>query len=639
MLIEMQPLLTLIDFQSAFLTVPGLEPSVGQVVDRAASLLRGCRELRIPVAHIRTATPSGLEVPRLKAGSGSKPQLGSAGYQPPEELVESTGEHVIHKTGYSGLRDTDFDNLLQQSEVDTLIVTGVYLHACVRQTVLDARTAGFQVWVAQDAVASDDPVHAAMTRHHLEGRGVRFAPVARLLKWLDDGASPSGPPEQLAIVDEAVSRATQFARKWRVSERGTRIDLVRTLVDRLNMSKARLARLITDELGKPICFAGSEVQRTGEMLSVIIGHFETQRDTTESRDTTLRRRPLGTIAVITPFNNAVYLALGKIIPAIIHGNTVVWKPAPEALAVSRFVMDLLNESKWPQGLVSILEGDASVGQTLMDDPRIDSITVTGSSSAGFSAQVAAARRRVPLQAELGGNNAAIIWHDATIATAAEQIAAGAFEMAGQRCTANRRAIVHQDILGPFLDRLTEATRALFTGSPTHPDTRVGPLVNSDRQQCVARMVSRAKPYASACFVPHDELPTDDRNDNDRWYPPTILCCDDPTLEIVQEETFGPVLVVQMASDWRQAMALCNGVRQGLAAAIFTNSEDTARRFLDEACAGILKVNQSTADAAIDIPFGGWKASGVGPPEHGLFDIEFFTRPQTVYGHNFETLGQ
>ena len=114
-------------------------------------------------------------------------------------------------------------------------------------------------------------------------------------------------------------------------------------------------------------------------------------------------------------------------------------------------------------------------------------------------------------------------------------------------------------------------------------------------------------------------------------PPTILDCARPQHEIVQEETFGPVLVVQPARRWHDAIKLCNGVRQGLAAAVFTRSVEVANRFLDEAHAGILKRNRSTADAAVDAPFGGWKASGVGPPEHGPFDLEFFTRPQTVYG--------
>ena len=160
------------------------------------------------------------------------------------------------------------------------------------------------------------------------------------------------------------------------------------------------------------------------MLSAIIGRLAIERETQAAAGVTLRRRPHGTIAVITPFNNPVYLALGKIAPAILHGNTVVWKPAPETSGVSRCVMRLLRESNWPEGLVSLLEGDRGVGQALLHDPRIDAITITGSSAAGFDAQVAASQRRIPLQAELGGNNAAIVWHDADQGQAAASIARG-----------------------------------------------------------------------------------------------------------------------------------------------------------------------------------------------------------------------
>jgi acyl-CoA reductase-like NAD-dependent aldehyde dehydrogenase len=345
----------------------------------------------------------------------------------------------------------------------------------------------------------------------------------------------------------------------------------------------------------------------------------------------VRRCPHGTIAIITPFNNPLYLPLGKIVPAILYGNTVVWKPAPEASQVSRRLLALLHDAGWPKGLVTLVEGDRRLGQALLDDPRIDAVSITASSAAGFSAQEACARRRIPLQAELGGNNAAIIWDDADLADAARQVASGAFDQAGQRCTANRRVIVHQAIRDPFVELLLAASGTLPWGDPLDENTRIGPLVSPARRGSVAGMVDRASRRCGPPLRPQvGDVPRQVRR-ADAWFPPTILCCDDPQAEIVQEETFGPVLVVQPAGNWREAIELCNGVRQGLAAAVFTRSRDVATRFLDEARAGILKVNRSTADAAVDAPFGGWKASGLGPPEHGAFDLEFFTRPQTVYG--------
>jgi acyl-CoA reductase-like NAD-dependent aldehyde dehydrogenase len=148
---------------------------------------------------------------------------------------------------------------------------------------------------------------------------------------------------------------------------------------------------------------------------------------------------------------------------------------------------------------------------------------------------------------------------------------------------------------------------------------------------VAGAVERAIAEGGKPLLPLGDQPPSVEEHAGKFHPPTILFCDDPACEIVQEETFGPVLVVQPAADWDEAMHLCNGVRQGLAAAVFTTSRDIVRNFLEQARAGILKVNQSTAGAVTGAPFGGWKASGLGPPEHGSYDIEFFARPQTVYG--------
>jgi acyl-CoA reductase-like NAD-dependent aldehyde dehydrogenase len=257
------------------------------------------------------------------------------------------------------------------------------------------------------------------------------------------------------------------------------------------------------------------------------------------------------------------------------------------------------------------------------------VSITGSSIAGYTAQEVCARRRIPLQAELGGNNAAIVWPDADLEHAAREIAEGAFAQAGQRCTANRRVIVHDGCRDELLELLRRETRALAWGDPRRQETKVGPLVSVDERERVARLVARAGPEVEL-IVPHgDEVPGVDGFEG-AWYPPTIACCDDPTHELVREESFGPLLVVQAAADWDQAIGLLNGVPQGLVAALFSSSGELAERFGREARAGVLKLGRSTADAEVDVPFGGWKESGIGPPEHGDFDLDFYTRPQVVY---------
>jgi acyl-CoA reductase-like NAD-dependent aldehyde dehydrogenase/nicotinamidase-related amidase len=628
----MKPLLVLIDLQHDFLRGPGLEPAPGMVVERAARLLRKCREQGIPVIHVRTAVcrQSDDRLRHWRLAGRWICETGTHGYETPAELAALPDEPVIHKAAFSGFAGTRLAVELRTREVDTLIIAGVHLHACVRQTAIDAYQSGLDVWIADDAVASDDAVHAAITRRYLEARAIAFPRVEELVKILSAGEPPPMPPGDDDAIRLVVDLAANRQAAWQATTKDHRLGLVRDLVDRLAGDSMGLTRLIAREIGKPARFARVEVERTGEMLRAIMARA-TSLVAAVSDSVAVRRRPLGTVAIITPFNNPVYLPLGKIVPAILHGNTVVWKPAPEATLVSRRVMAFMKDAGWPEGLVSLLEGGRRQGQALLNDPRIDAVSLTGSSAAGFSAQEACARRRLPLQAELGGNNAAIVWNDADLVDAARQLAAGAFDMAGQRCTANRRVIVHRTIEKPFLELLLAESRALPWGDPRDEHTRIGPLVSVARRDSVAGMVDRAVRECGAPLLPQGrDLPTTGHA-TDVWYPPTILRCDDPGHEIVQEETFGPVLVLQTAGNWSEAIEACNGVRQGLAAAVFTRSQDVALRFLDEARAGILKLNRSTADAAVDVPFGGWKASGIGPPEHGEFDLDFFTRPQTVYG--------
>jgi acyl-CoA reductase-like NAD-dependent aldehyde dehydrogenase len=306
--------------------------------------------------------------------------------------------------------------------------------------------------------------------------------------------------------------------------------------------------------------------------------------------------------------------------------------------ISRRLHQLLHEAGWSLDLVALVEGGAQEAEQIMEDRSVKAVTITGSAVAGTAAQKICGRRGIPLQAELGGNNAAIVWDDADLPEAVRQITAGAFEMAGQRCTANRRVIVADTCRDEFLRLLIDETARLSWGHPLDVQTRVGPLVDPGQRDRVAATVARAIDAGGPGFVPHGRAQPSAEGHDGAWYPPTILCRDEPHHEIVQEETFGPVLVVQTARCWAEAITLCNGVRQGLAAAVFTRSRAIAHRFLEQAEAGILKINQSTADAAVDVPFGGWKASGVGLPEHGVFDREFYTRPQTVYASAGEELG-
>lgn len=616
----MKSLLLLIDLQRDYLASPGLEPPAGTLERRARELVRGCRELGIPVAHLWTSVTRADDrrMPHWRREDRWLCEDGTPGHRPPAGLEPLEGEAVMHKTSFMRAGGLELP-----AGLDRLVVAGVHLHACVRQAVIEAYARdGLEIWVAEDAVASDDPLHAAITHRYLERRAARFLTVDDALAELGGGSNGGGggaAAAAAAAVEPVARRCAGVLDDWRRREPAERVEPLRRLADLLDPQE--LGRAMAEAIGKPVRYGVAEVERTAQMLRAV-ARRAVARDPTEPADgAQVHRRPLGVVGCITPWNSPVYISLGKIAPALAHGNAVLWKPAPAASEISSGLMSLLERAGLPAGLVGLVSGGRRAAEAVIGDPMVAAVTLTGSARAGFAAQEACARRHIPLQAELGGNNAALVWLDADLDHAASQIAEGAFGQAGQRCTANRRVVVHRDCREELIEALTRATAALAWGDPADPATVVGPLVDDRERARVADLVARA----GQAIVPHEgPAPAG------AFLAPAIVPCDDPSHEIVRHESFGPVLVVQGATDWDHAMELVNGVPHGLAAALFSAAPEPLERFPREALAGIVKLNRSTADAGVDVPFGGWRASGIGPPEHGEFDSHFYTRPQAVY---------
>ncbi|WP_166442819.1 aldehyde dehydrogenase family protein [Phragmitibacter flavus] len=624
-------MLVLVDLQNDFLGRADLRPAAGVIIERAGFLLNAYRHHAMPVIHVRTTVTKDPDnrMAHWRRDDRWTCVEGSDGHSPPPSLREIEGEKLLHKQGFAAPRLVEEARAHASSKV---LIAGVMTHACVRQAVLDFFQAGYEVFVAEDATGSDDPLHVASTRRFFEERGVHFAPSATLAARLLEGKPPGGRMTDKPTLRTLSSDASDFAREWRRTDLAHRTGLAMRLVQPLRERAEALARQMAVEIGKPVHFGQMEVLRSAEMIEAIARRFVHLETPAENAVIKVRRKPHGVVAIITPWNNPVYIPLGKIIPAILAGNTVLWKPAPEAASIAREIMALTRQCGWPPALLQVVEGDAHAGRALLSQPEIGAVTITASSGAGYEVAEVCARRHLPFQAELGGNNAAIVWRDADLNLAAEKIAAGAFEMTGQRCTANRRVIVHESIMEELMRLLIEKAAAMSWGDPLDPNTRIGPMVSATQRDRVDLLVQRAIREGCSTFYPLGQQPfiTSDFTGSHSWLAPVVIICPDPGLEIVQEETFGPVLVVQTARDWEHALALCNGVSQGLAAALFSTSADLIRSFLDEAQAGILKINASTSDAMVDVPFGGWKASGSGPPEHGSHDLDFFTRIQTVY---------
>ena len=647
----MKPVLLLVDLQNDFLRVGDLEPHPGSIVAATADLLNVCRTSAVPIIHVwSTVNKSGdNRMPHRKKNDDWTCLEDSAGHACPDSLRPHKKEPIIDKTFFSAFSTRQLDLVLHDLRADALIIAGVHLHACVRATALDAYARGYSVIVVEDSTASNDPLHAAITKRYLQERSVIFRSSDEIARAIAEGVAKLGElfidkePEvvthsspqncehiwQLAVarksdIDATVTASRKTFQDWRRVRVDERLGLLQAFGSQLQKHEAELVDLLVDDLGKPIRYARDEMARAIALINAAARQLEPGQDLIPEK-TGYRREPLGVIGLIGPFNNPLAIPVGKIVPALLYGNTAIWKPAIPGSRIAQKTAELFATATGRQDVLQVLCGGEETARELMT--LSDAVTISGSLKAGRAAQEICAARHIPFQAELGGNNGSIVWADSDLCATAESIAEGAFGFAGQRCTANRRAIVDSSVYDVFVDQLILASRRIVWGDPADEKTQIGPLISSASRNRVKAVIDRARAAALRVINPSEKL-NDARGD--AWLEPTIVCCDDPSAEIVQEETFGPVLVVQRAEDWDEAILLCNGVKQGLAAAVFTTSLKRIEDFLQRVRAGILKINCSTANAAVDLPFGGWKASGIGPAEHGPANREFFTRMQAIY---------
>jgi acyl-CoA reductase-like NAD-dependent aldehyde dehydrogenase len=640
--------LLLIDLQRDFLASANLQPAAPLVITRAAQLLQACRQRRIPVIHVWTTVERETDrrLPHWREQKRWMCVARTPGHETPGQLQPLADETIVHKTGFNPFANGELEKILRDRGCDSVILAGVHLHACVRTVAVESLERDFHVFIAEQAVASNDPIHAAATRRWLAARCVAFESTDGLLNRLDGleskksfHHSPRQTDEILfevpnASADEvaAAAQAAQTAGStWRRTPLAERQQILDTIAQRLIAVSEDFARQVALELGKPIRHAREEIHRAAANIRDVNRHAASSSAPRHEPAGWLRHEPVGVIGIITAWNNPVAIPLGKIAPALVYGNTVVWKPAPAATRISQALTQLFYDL--PADAVRLVPGNATTAQVVAANEHIDALTLTGSLTAGHAIQEICARRMVPLQMELSGNNAAIVWRDADFAAAAEQIARGAFAFAGQRCTANRRVIIHSGDFEKFLAALDAATARLRWGDPLEPETEIGPVLNSAKRDELDSLIALAKSKGAVhrLLYPQSARAAEPWARSGAYAQPVIACCDKPEHLLVQEETMSPLLVVQRADDFDHALALCNGVRHGLIASLFSNSAELQKMFLGEALAGVLKLNSSTAGVDITLPFGGWKSSGLGPPEHGDSDIQFYTRMQAVYG--------
>lgn len=663
--------LLLIDLQRDFLDRPNLAPDAGTLCRQVARLLGACRRHRILVAHVHTVTrPDGTDrMPHWVAQGLSACVAGTRGALPPDPIAPAGGELVVHKQFYSGFANPELDNWLRERDVRRVVVAGLYLHSCVRATALDAYQRGYEVWVVEDAVASIDALHGAVSRSWLDGRAAQFRWVDDLLLDLGDeagrGVDDPAPCRPVATIGGAPLMATthrryrhrdpcrsdivlaevplggavevrtaapvaaEAQRAWAGVPVADRAALLDRWAGLLETQAFQLAASIVEEVGKPRKAAEDEVRRAvGHVRSAAAllraGVADTRR---VAPGVLVRHRPIGVVGLVVPWNNPLALAVGKLAPAIAFGNAALLKPAPESSGVALELLQVIMEAGVPADLVGLVLGGREAAEALCDDPDVDAISVTGSVSTGRAVAARCAQSGKPVQGELGGNNATIVLADADLDRGVPDLLRAAFSFAGQRCTAIRRFIA----VGPMADRLEsvarEALSAILVGDPRDPQTDVGPMISVAARDRVLAEIERARSGGARLVTGGMVPPGLERG---AWLAPTLLADVDPASRIAQEETFGPVAVITKVADLDEALGVANGVAQGLVLGLFTGDDRAVARVLEEASTGIVHVGAGPLSVHPDAPFGGWNASGIGPPEHGEWDAAFYTRPQAVY---------
>lgn len=433
---------------------------------------------------------------------------------------------------------------------------------------------------------------------------------------------------------ELCAAAARAAPAWGGRPGPARAAVLHRAANLLAERAGAIARAITREEGKLESEALAETLRAVSILRFHAG--EAERGHGELADgadpATLaftRRRPLGVVALITPWNFPIAIPAWKLAPALAAGNAVVVKPASRAPGGTLALVAALHEAGVPADALQVVLGGAEVGGALAEDPHVRAISFTGSNAVGEALRARVAPRGVRFQGELGGSNPLVVMADADLEHAVAVAVSGAFGAAGQKCTATRRVIVEEPVYEEFLERLAAAARALRVGPGLDPASQVPPLVDRLAQREVLEAIEHALAHGARALAGAGAAGAGDAHGC--YVAPTVLSDAAPGTPVIDAEVFGPVCAVLRARDVDEAIELANATPFGLSAAICTASLDGAMRFAHRIDAGMVHVNRPTPGADPHMPFGGVKASsGSGYREQGRAAIEFFTEGQTVY---------
>ena len=434
-------------------------------------------------------------------------------------------------------------------------------------------------------------------------------------------------------LDKALDAARAAQKIWATTGLEARQTVLMNIGNELMERSAELGTLLSREEGKPLAEGKGEIYRAGQFFTYYGAEVLRQiGDTADSVrpniEIDVRREPVGTVAIISPWNFPTATAVWKIAPALAFGNAVIWKPANLVPASAVALAEIISRQNLPAGLFNLVMGaGGSIGQQLIESPAIDAISFTGSVEVGKQIAQSAIGNLTKVQMEMGSKNALAVMDDGDMEIAVAAALGGAFGGTGQKCTASSRLIVHSAVHDEFVERLAAGATAMVVDNALKDGTQIGPVVSQTQLDENMAYMELARAEGGEVICGGERV----NRDTDGYYmTPAVVAGTSNDWRINREEMFAPIACVIKADSYDEALHLVNDTHFGLTSGIITRDLARASHFRRNARTGCVMVNLPTAGTDYHVPFGGRGSSSYGPREQGGYAVEFYTTVKTAY---------
>ena len=419
--------------------------------------------------------------------------------------------------------------------------------------------------------------------------------IQRTISPVDDSVCAECELASPADIDAALERARRAQRSWKHVSIDERAAICRRMVDVMLARADRLALELTRQMGRPVSQSPLEIRRGFQeraryMIDIAASALaDIALEPRDGFERFIRREPLGVVLVIAPWNYPYLVSVNAVVPAVMAGNAVILKMSQQTPLVAGRYAEAFSDAGLPEGVFQYLHATHEDVAGMIEDPRVDFVSFTGSVEGGRAVQAAAARRFIATNLELGGKDPAYVRADAPLEATVANLVDGSYFNAGQSCCAVERIYVHQDVFRPFVDQFVALTREYRLGNPLDPDTTLGPMVRTSAAEAVRAQIADAVAQGARGLIDPREFPAD--REGTPYAAPQVLIDVNHRMRVMTEETFGPVVGIMAVKNDDEAIDLMNDSRYGLTASIWTADVERAVRIGDRVETGTCFLNR------------------------------------------------